>query len=175
MSFPRDGKPARSGERTARMTQTHPRAAAEPNREGGRTKLRGKTNKKVGKRQIPAHLGSKTSHRPFQLKSSCRTRAPRSLAQKPHPSLPSDAKPCTYLMILLFTPGAGRLCQELFCSSVQEEAEKVLISRHAPGTAILDTVCYLTSGPISGPCAPQAASASWLFNLFSARTGILFE
>lgn len=58
---------------------------------------------------------------------------------------------------------------------MQEEAGKVLISRHAPGAAILDTVCYLTSGPISGAGAPQAAVASWLFNLFSARMGILFE
>lgn len=80
-----------------------------------------------------------------------------------------------YLIILLSTPGAGRLWQELFCYSMQEEAEKVLISRLAPGAAILDTVCYLTSGPISGPGAPQAAAASWLFNLFSARIGILFK
>lgn len=80
-----------------------------------------------------------------------------------------------YLIILLFTPGAGRLCQELFSYSVQEEAERVLISRHAPGAAILDTVCYLTSGPISSPRAPQAAVASWLFNLFSARMRILFK
>ena len=80
-----------------------------------------------------------------------------------------------YLIILPFTPGAGRLWQELFCYSMQEEAEKVLISRLAPGAAILDTVCYLTSGPISGPDAPQAAAASWLFNLFSARMGILFK
>lgn len=66
----------------------------------------------------------------------------------------------------------GRSC---FVTAYRRRQKKVLISRLAPGTAILDTVSYLTSGPISGPGAPQAAAASWLFNLFSARMGILFK
>lgn len=80
-----------------------------------------------------------------------------------------------YLIILLCTPGAGRLWKEALCYGMQEEAEEVLISRLAPGTAVLDTVCYLTSGPISGPGAPEAAAASWLFNLFSARMGTVLK
>lgn len=80
-----------------------------------------------------------------------------------------------YLIILRFTPGAGRLWQELFCYSMQKEAEKVLISRLAPGSAGLDTVCCLTCGPIPGRGTPRAAVATCLVNLFSARMGILFK
>lgn len=81
----------------------------------------------------------------------------------------------SYLIILLFTVGVTRLWKELFYYRVLGEGEKVLISRLAPGITTLDTICYLTSGPISAPRTPQAGSASWLFNLFSARIGILFK
>lgn len=92
-----------------------------------------------------------------------------------HQHPPPGPNISVYLIILLCTPGAGRLWKEALCYGMQEEAEEVLISRLAPGTAVLDTVCYLTSGPISGPGAPEAAAASWLFNLFSARMGTVLK
>ena len=136
MSFPRSGNPVRSGGRRADTTLAHPRAAAKPKREGGGSKLRGKGNnmkerkkKKKRERFLPP-LGSRDSQKAAwqgspqtlpalaHLQDQSTKVHSREASAFPLKDLPSDAKISVYLTILLFTPGAGRLWQELFCYSM---------------------------------------------------------
>lgn len=49
---------------------------------------------------------------------------------------PSPNHHISVYLIILCTPGAGRLWKELLCYGVQKEAGRVLISRLTPGAAL---------------------------------------